>query len=90
MRAGGWTKGARRARRREVHVESFRDWEIFERDDWLCGICALPVDPDLRFPDPESVSLDHIVPLSEGGTHVPSNVRCSHLVCNMRRGTKPA
>lgn len=63
---------------------------VFARDDWTCGICSAPVNPDLAYPDPMSVSLDHIVPLSLGGEHTEANTRCSHLVCNVRRGNRIA
>jgi 5-methylcytosine-specific restriction endonuclease McrA len=32
--------------------------------------------------------LDHIVPLSRGGTHEPSNVQLAHYGCNSKRGAK--
>lgn len=56
--------------------------QIFERDNYICGICGLPVDRDLRWPDESSASLDHIVPIARGGTHEPSNTQCAHLRCN--------
>lgn len=68
--------------------EPFTSIEIFERDGWHCGICDEPVDRELRYPDPMSASLDHIVPLSKGGGHTRENVRCSHLGCNVRRGNR--
>lgn len=69
-----------------VDAESIVDTEVYDRDGWLCGICAAPVDRSLVWPDPQSVSLDHVVPLSRGGAHVLSNVQCSHLRCNIRKG----
>lgn len=58
---------------------------IFERDGWICHACGDPVDPDLRWPDQDSASLDHVVPLAEGGIHDPDNVRLAHVGCNVRR-----
>lgn len=52
---------------------------IFERDGWLCGICGEQVER-------HHASLDHIVPISLGGAHEPSNVRLAHSLCNSRRG----
>lgn len=77
------TKGAETA-------EVFEYREIFDRDSWVCGICETAVDPALAWPDPMSVSLDHIVPLSLGGAHIRTNVRCTHLVCNVRKGARVA
>ena len=77
---------ARRARLRDAFVETFDRLEIFERDGWVCGICGLPVDRELAWPDPMSASLDHIVPVSRGGKHARANAQCSHLVCNVKKG----
>lgn len=70
--------------------EVIRMSEVAERDDWLCGICLLPVDPDLAHPDPGSASLDHVTPLSLGGAHRMENVQLSHLKCNVQKGARPA
>lgn len=79
---------ARRARKLGADAEVFSSTEVFERDAWVCGICSQPVDQALRYPDPMSASLDHVVPLSKGGAHTRDNTRCSHLSCNVRRGNR--
>lgn len=76
----------RRARKKSNGVvDDFTNLEVFERDNWFCGICGLKVDGTLAWPDPMSASLDHIVPLSRGGSHTLDNVQCAHLVCNTRK-----
>lgn len=79
---------ARRARLAGVESEAFDSREIFERDGWLCGICELPVDAALRFPDPGSPSLDHVLPLSRGGSHTRANTQLAHLYCNNAKGNR--
>jgi 5-methylcytosine-specific restriction endonuclease McrA len=69
-------------------VEYFKNTEIFERDGWACQLCGLPIDRDARKPDPLSVSLDHIVPISLGGAHSRANTQCAHLSCNVRKSNK--
>jgi len=59
--------------------------EIAERDGWSCGICDGPIDRALRYPDPDCLSLDHIVPVSRGGSSEPENLQASHWICNVRR-----
>lgn len=81
---------ARRARLRGAMVEMVNPLQVFERDGWVCGICELSVDPELRWPEPGSVSLDHVVPLSLGGSHSYGNVRCAHLYCNTVKGARSA
>jgi hypothetical protein len=83
-----------RRRREQMHaagqVESFTTAEIGDRDGWLCGICqdiARPVDPDPDAPRALSPSIDHIVPVSAGGRHARSNVRITHLWCNVERNS---
>lgn len=77
---------ARRAKLKGVLVEVFDRVEIFERDRWKCQICKEPVDRKAEAPDPRAPSLDHILPISRGGKHERSNVRTSHLGCNVRKG----
>lgn len=72
------SRGASRA-------ERFEYSEIFERDGWVCGICGDPVDRRLEWPDPMSVSLDHVFPVSKGGEHSRENAQCAHLRCNVRK-----
>lgn len=64
--------------------------EIAERDEWTCGLCHLPVLPELKWPDPLSKSLDHVQPLSLGGIHDPTNVQLAHLGCNSAKGNRVA
>jgi 5-methylcytosine-specific restriction endonuclease McrA len=75
-------KYRRRARLRGASVVVRFDREaIFERDGWVCGICGLPVASGEE-------SIDHVVPVSKGGTHEPGNVRLAHRACNNKRGAR--
>ncbi|MBV9838702.1 MAG: HNH endonuclease, partial [Solirubrobacterales bacterium] len=49
--------------------------ELFERDEWRCRYCGDAVTPD-------TATLDHILPTSKGGTHVPKNLATACLMCN--------
>jgi 5-methylcytosine-specific restriction endonuclease McrA len=62
--------------------------EIAVRDGWVCGICAEIVDPAQQWPAAGSPSVDHVVPLSKGGAHDPSNVQLAHLSCNSSKGDR--
>lgn len=61
--------------------------EIRERDGNRCHLCRKKVSVK-PYPHPLSPSLDHIVPLSLDGEHVPENVRLAHLVCNTAKGNR--
>jgi hypothetical protein len=82
-------KGYRRqARQRGVGYERFSRREIFGRDRWRCQICLKRINQRLQYPHPMSASLDHVIPLSQGGPHSRANVRASHLRCNTLRNDK--
>ncbi|WP_183407726.1 HNH endonuclease [Nocardioides marmoriginsengisoli] len=80
----------RRAIKKGATVEKFSHVEVFERDNWTCGICSELVDREARWPEPLSVSLDHIIPLALGGDHSRANTQCAHLACNVRKGARAA
>jgi 5-methylcytosine-specific restriction endonuclease McrA len=62
---------------------------IYYRDKGICGICKKLIDLRLEYPNPYSMSIDHIVPVSQGGTNNQFNLQPAHLVCNSSRGNKP-
>lgn len=79
----------RRARKKNAPVvEDFTIKEIYERDGYICWVCNLPIDPNLRRGDPLAITLEHIVPLCKGGEHSRNNCSCSHAICNSRKGVK--
>lgn len=66
-----------------------REQVILEEVD--CGICGGVVDKSLRYPDPRSASVDHVVPLSRGGDLLDRlNLRLAHWSCNTKRGSRRA
>lgn len=74
------------ARRRGVVAgERYRTDEIGDRDGWRCHLCRKPVDRSLRFPKLMSPTVDHLVPIADGGLDVRTNVALAHLICNVRR-----
>lgn len=78
-------KALRRGARRTG--EDFTLREIAERDGWKCHLCGDHVEDveyDYRPSDP---TLDHLIPVSEGGTHTRDNVRLAHMICNSTRCT---
>lgn len=74
--------------RRQRHAETWdgvTNEEILERDRWRCGICHKVIGKTFKYPHPRSKSIDHIVPLVEGGDDTAANKRAAHLVCNTGR-----
>ena len=83
--AGRRARRARRARKMAAPTEKYTTAEIAERDGWRCQICGRRVDASLRYPAPESPSVDHIIPLSKGGSDLRANVQLAHLRCNISK-----
>lgn len=61
---------------------------LWDEQGGLCALCGDPIDRELRAPHPMSKSVDHIVPLSKGGTHEQSNLQWTHLVENIQKGAR--
>lgn len=84
---------AKRRAAMRIEAETFAPEEIFERDGWRCQIpgCSQRsrrIRQDKTFPHPLSPSIDHIIPVSEGGHHLRTNVRAAHFGCNSGRGNR--
>jgi len=44
------------------------------------------IDPGLRWPHPLSPSVDHVIPVSAGGSDRDDNLRAAHWGCNKAKG----
>lgn len=77
-----------KAARRNARVESVQRQEVLDRDNWTCMLCGKPISKTTVYPDPYSPSLDHVVPIAEGGDHSKANLQASHLVCNVKKGKR--
>ena len=78
-----------RARRFGVEYSKINRRDIFDRDGWVCWLCAGAINPEAKWPDRQCASLDHVVPMSKGGPHRADNVRAAHWICNVLRGDRP-
>jgi len=81
-------KHLRRNRLAGAPAEPVRLADVFERDNWCCHLCGLPVDKKLSDHHPMMASLDHVIPVSDPGYpgHVAANLALAHLVCNTSKG----
>jgi len=75
---------ARRLRHAQTW-DGISDEKILERDRWRCGICRKMIGKTFRWPHPRSASVDHVIPLSQGGDDTAANKRAAHLACNCGR-----
>jgi 5-methylcytosine-specific restriction endonuclease McrA len=59
---------------------------IAVRDRYRCGLCHRKVNLRLAVPHPKAPTIDHIVPLAEGGDDTRANVQLAHFICNSIKG----
>jgi 5-methylcytosine-specific restriction endonuclease McrA len=76
-----WTQ-TRNARKRDAFIEKVDPSIVFDRDGGVCGICHQSVERNERW------DIDHVIPLSKGGTHGYVNVQLAHATCNKRKAAK--
>jgi 5-methylcytosine-specific restriction endonuclease McrA len=85
---------ARHSRRRAVeagaYVEDVWRSRVYERDGYVCQLCHKPVKMGQVVPHPKAPTLDHVLPLSAGGTHEYANVQLAHFLCNSRKSAGDA
>jgi 5-methylcytosine-specific restriction endonuclease McrA len=59
------------------------------RDQLICHLCDGSIDENANGGDIDfCVSVDHITPVSKGGSDYPSNIKAAHLTCNKGRGNR--
>ena len=74
----GWAKATYQKARKKIFATQS-----------VCAICGRPVNFDLRFPDPWSATVDHIIPVSKGGNPADiANMQLAHLQCNRMKASK--
>lgn len=89
---------ARASHRKRRHLEraAMREGEMFtlreiaERDGWTCHICGKKIPDRPSGLRDEDASIDHLIPLTSGGSHTRANVALAHRICNSRRGATGA
>lgn len=55
----------------------------------VCGICGKPVDKSLKYPDPMSPTVDHIIPVAKRGDPIDlDNLQLAHWICNRLKSDK--
>ena len=79
---------SQRAERIGAFVENIDMTTLLERDGWKCGICDKGIDPKLRHPNRMAGTLDHVIPLNQGGQHHYGNAQAAHYACNSSKGDR--
>lgn len=74
---------ARRARKSGVKSGTYNFYDICVAHNWTCVICKMQIDRSLAWPDPNAVTIEHIIPLALGGDDTKENVAPAHFRCNL-------
>lgn len=86
----------RRCKKYDIPYEPINPLTVFERDDWICGLCSEVIDRSLLGAphNPMAPEMDHEWPLSvringlKSPGHILSNVGASHRICNGKKKEK--
>ena len=82
------SRGCRPGKRSSTYRGRLVVLRLAERDGWHCKLCDEEVDKSLHFPHPLSGSIDHVVPVSLGGSDEFANLQLSHRRCNIMKGNR--
>lgn len=84
--------------RRQRAIRHGTEWDtsvtlrsVLKRDGDLCAICDGKMSKTVwGVYSADVASLDHIIPVSKGGSHTWGNVQAVHHLCNAQKGVKVA
>lgn len=65
-----------------------RHRRIIAKDQPPCHLCGEPIDWDAHHHHPLSFTIDHITPLSRGGTDTLDNIAACHRQCNRAKSDR--
>lgn len=73
----------RKALERSLFIENVDPIKVFNHSHWMCSYCGIDTPKELRGTyNDNAPELDHIIPLSKGGTHEYNNVQLLCRRCN--------
>lgn len=78
----GWDGVSARSRKLKASVRV----RILDRDGMTCQLCFSPLRPDEEPTHPRYPNIDHIMPVSRGGSDDEGNLRAACRQCNVMRG----
>lgn len=57
-----------------------------QQDGRICHLCGHSISSRAKKGSPLRITLDHVIPKSQGGPDILENLKLAHRVCNERRG----
>jgi hypothetical protein len=83
-----WTNTKKNAKRRAAGRIKVSRKQLLELRGNRCHICSKLIDLTLSGLHPKGFTVDHIFPVSKGGTNDVSNLHVAHRRCNMAKGNR--
>lgn len=82
--------GPGRTDRQAGNISLFRsNRKIILATQSVCAICGKPVDKSIKYPDPMSPTVDHIIPVNKNGDPCAlDNLQLAHRYCNRMKSDK--
>jgi len=81
-----------RARKRHSQVDGFIPSDalkthLFHEQGGVCALCCEPMD-EASVLDPQVLQVEHLTPVSKGGTNAEDNLVLAHRTCNQEKKQK--
>lgn len=71
--------------RQRRNVAWYKEILLLSRGPIVCGICEAIIDYDVI---EEALTIDHIIPISKGGSNDGKNLQPAHRTCNQLKGNQ--
>jgi hypothetical protein len=84
----------REAKRKGNIVEKYLDSEVLKKYGTKCYICKTEINLNASRRSgigndwENGLNIDHVIPISLGGSDTLKNVRPTHVICNLKKGSK--
>jgi 5-methylcytosine-specific restriction endonuclease McrA len=62
--------------------------ELCKQQKWKCSLCGKLLEQQHPKNHPMRITVDHVIPVSLGGSHDLHNLAAAHRICNIKKGNR--